>query len=98
MSPLEHISIPSVYDLDTIKKRNSRFAFLEFWIPGSADPGCYLLYTFQIQIEMKRIVLHENLIAFKEDQSATVLKFANFEFAQRKPSDLKENPEANEDL
>ena len=75
----------SVYDLDTIKKRNS-------------DPGCYVLYTFQIQIEMKRIVLHENLIAFKEDQSATVLKFANFEFALRKPSDLKENPEANEDL
>ena len=42
--------------------------------------------------------MNGNLIAFNEDQSVTVLKFANFGFAQRKPSDLKENPEANEDV
>ena len=74
-----------MYDLDAIKKRNS-------------DPGCFLLYTLQIQIDMKRVVMNGNLIAFNEDQSVTVLKFANFGFAQRKPSDLKENPEANEDV
>jgi F-box-like len=84
------VSHLSVYDLEAVKKRNS-------------DPGRYLLYTLQFQFDICSFVMDEKLIAFNgvhrsNNPSVIVLNFANFGFAEGKSSDLKENPEANEDV
>jgi F-box-like len=84
---LSHLS---VYDLEAVKKPNS-------------DPGFHLLYTLQFEFNMSSFVMDEKLIAFngsegKDDQFVTVLNFANFSFAERKSSDLKENSEADENV
>jgi len=47
--------------------------------------------------------MDDKLIAFngrdhKDKQSAMLLNFANFSFAEQKSSDLKENLEVNEDV
>jgi hypothetical protein len=86
-SMLSHLS---VYDLEAVKKRNS-------------DPNSHLLYTLQFQIDIENFVMDETRIAFtgkdaKNKQSVTVLNFANFGFAEQKPSDLKEIPGTNEDV
>jgi F-box-like len=78
----------SVYDLEAVKNRNS-------------DPGSHLLYTLQFQFEMDDFVMNESEIAFNGhyenyNRSVTVLKFAHFNFGERKSSDLKENSEDNE--
>jgi hypothetical protein len=67
------------------------------------DPGRYLLYTLQFQLDVENFVMNESEIAVigkdgKNNRSVTVLKFANFSFAEPKSSDLKENPEANENV
>ena len=79
----------SVYDLEAVKKTNS-------------DPGSHLLYTLQFQFDIHSFVMNESEIAFSGSKSTldwyvTVLKFANFSFAEQKPSDLKENPQDNKD-
>jgi len=84
------VSNLSVYDLEAVKKPNS-------------DPGRYLLYTLQFQLDIDKFVMNESEIAVigkdgKGDRSVTVLKFANFSFAEPKSADLKENPEANENV
>ena len=76
------VSHLSVYDLEAVKKRNS-------------DPGSHLLYTLQFQFDIHSFVMNESEIAFtgKHDTNGfcvTVLKFANFIFAELKPSDSKE--------
>jgi F-box-like len=78
----------SVYDLEAVKKPNS-------------DPGCHLLYTLQFQFDIDRFVMDETRLAFmgndgKNNRSVTVLKFVNFNFYERKSSNLKENPEDSE--
>ncbi len=84
------ISHLSVYDLEAVKKRNS-------------DPGRYLLYTLQFQLDVEEFVMNEREIAFSGNANfywswhVTVLKFANLSFDERKSSDFKENSEANED-
>jgi len=77
----------NVYDLEAVKKSIS-------------DPDCYLLYTL-FQFIMQSFVMNEGQIAFNgtdgtNNRFVTVLNFANF--AERKSSDLNENPEANEDV
>jgi F-box-like len=78
----------SVYDLETVKKPNS---------------FSHLLYTLQFQFNIDSFVMNESDIAFNgvdryNNRYVTVLKFANFSFADQKSPDLKENPEANEDI
>jgi len=80
----------SVYDLEAVKKPNS-------------DPSSHLLYTLQFQFDMEDFVMNESEIAFmgndgKKNRSLIVLKFVNFNFDERKSSDLKENPEVNEGI
>ena len=82
------VSHLSVYDLEAVKKVNS-------------DPGSRLLYTLQFQFNIRSFVMNESVIALMGDDGkfnrlVTVLKFANF--AERKPSDLKEKPEADENV
>jgi hypothetical protein len=76
--------------LEAVKKANS-------------DPGSHLLYTLQFQFDMSSFVMNENEIVLmgndgKNNRSVTVLKFANFNFDERKLSSLNENPEVNEDI
>ena len=83
------VSHLSVYDLEAVKKRNS-------------DPGSHLLYTLQFKFDIHSFVMNESEIAFSGEGRSfpwrvTVLKFANFCFAEQKSSYLKENPEAHED-
>jgi hypothetical protein len=73
----------SVYDLEAIKKPNSH-------------PGCYLLYTLQYKFDIEKFVMNDSEMAFvgkhrSDYRSVTVLKFADFNFAKRKSSELKEN-------
>jgi hypothetical protein len=71
----------SVYDLEAVKKPN-------------AGPGSHLLYTLQFKFDIHSFVVNESEIAFCGDGSpwcVTVLKFANFSFAEQKSSDLKKN-------
>ena len=82
------VSHLSVYDLEAVKKVNS-------------DPGSRLLYTLQFQFNIRSFVMNESVIALMGDDGkfnrlVTVLKFANF--AERKSSDLKEKPEADENV
>jgi hypothetical protein len=82
---LKRVSHLSVYDLEAVKNPNS-------------DPGTHLLYTLQFQFDIHSFVMNENEIAFSGGDRygywcVTLLKFANFSFAERKSSDLKENPE-----
>jgi F-box-like len=82
---LSHLS---VYDLEAVKKPNS-------------DPVSHLLYTLQFQFDIETFVMNESVIAFNGrvgKDSVTVLKFANFNFAERESSDLRENPQDNEDV
>ena len=77
------VSHLSVYDLEAVKKPNS-------------DSGSHLLFTLQFQFIMQSFVMNEGQIAFngtdgKNNRFVTVLNFANF--AERKSSDFKENPE-----
>ena len=77
----------SVYDLESVKKPNS---------------VCLLLYTLQFKCGIESFVMNESEIAFNgsngfNNQCVTVLKFANFSFAEKKPSDLKENRKGNGD-
>ena len=88
-NPHRRVSHLSVYDLEAVKKANS-------------DPGTHLLYTLQFQFDIHSFVMNESEIAFSGSKSTldwyvTVLKFANFSFAEQKPSDLKENPQDNKD-
>jgi hypothetical protein len=84
------VSHLSVFDLEAVKKPNS-------------DPGTHLLYTLQFQFDIHSFVMNESEIAFSgskdplEDWYVTVLKFANFSFAERKSSVFKENPESHKD-
>ena len=78
----------SVYDLESVKKPNS---------------ACLLLYTLQFKSNIDSFVMNESEIAFNgsdtcgNQKCVTVLKFANFSFAEKKPSDLKENRKGNGD-
>ena len=83
------VSHLSVYDLEAVKKPNS-------------DPGSHLLYTLQLKFDIHSFVMNETEIAFSGTKSTldwyvTVLKFANFSFAEQKPSDLNKNPQDNKD-
>ena len=85
----KRVSHLSVYDLEAVKKANS-------------DPGSHLLYTLQFQFDIHSFVMNESEIAFSGEGRSfpwcvTVLKFANFCFAEQKSSYLKENPEVHED-
>ena len=85
----------SVYDLEAVKNPNS-------------DHGSHLLYTLQFQFDIRSFVMDETRIAFIGShyrsmlgtgvKLMSVLNFANFNFAERKSSDLKKNPEDNEDF
>jgi hypothetical protein len=79
-----------VYDLEAMKKRSS-------------GPGRHLPYTLQFQIDIETFVMDETRLALSgkdgnDKRSVTVLNFANLNFAGRKSSNLKENPEANEGI
>jgi hypothetical protein len=77
----------SVYDLEAVKKANS-------------DPSPHLLYTLDFVFDIHSFVMNESEIAFSgedyTDWCVTVLKFVNFNLAQRK-SFVEEDPEYNED-
>ena len=82
----EILSNLSVYDLKAMKKPNS---------------NSQLLYTLQFQFDIDSFVMDESQIAFggrddENNQFLTVLKFADFNFAERKSQSSNDNSGANE--
>ena len=77
-----------VYDLQAMKKPNS---------------DSQLLYTLQFQFNINSFVMDESEIVLsgkdgKKNRFLTVLKFADFNFAERKSQSSNGNPEANEGI
>jgi hypothetical protein len=77
----------SVYDLQAMKKPNSYF-----------QP----LYTLQFHFHIDSFVMDESEIVLgvkeKNTKFLTFLKFADFNFAERKSQSSNGNPGANEDI
>ena len=93
-----------IYSNENLSSKISPFECVAVKKPNS-DPGSHLLYTLQFKFDIHSFVMNE--IAFngiyssiddKNNRSVTVLNFANFGFAERKSTNVKENPEDNENF
>jgi hypothetical protein len=84
---LETLSQFSVYDLEAVKKRNSKH-------------GCHLLYTLQYRFKISSFVMDDTRIAYNgnDEYGNQLVILLNFDFVERESPELKGNREANEDI